>query len=202
MSNLFSRQAFMFSDVTLQKPIHIIGLGFVGSNLFYNLAHTGFQNFMLVDFDEVQEHNLLNQLYLDRDIGQPKVYCVSKNVREAVPEEVSKKLSVISLNAPYKEVREKYFTTHTEDTDTLIVAVDSLEARVEILDYIIENWEEKKTKEKLLIFVNTSGDLLYIGVLRNNLKVVKSMRTTFKRLIETPEDTDEGLCGEKSSYYL
>ena len=53
-------------------PIHIIGAGALGSWVAFILLKMGFNNVHVFDFDEVEEHNVPNQLYREKDIGKKK----------------------------------------------------------------------------------------------------------------------------------
>lgn len=53
--------------------IHIIGCGSVGSTVAENLARAGVESFTLWDFDMVEPHNLANQMFRQKDVGQKKV---------------------------------------------------------------------------------------------------------------------------------
>jgi molybdopterin-synthase adenylyltransferase len=64
--------------------VGIVGLGSVGSMVAESLARMGIQRFVLIDFDEVQEHNLDRLLgATDADIGQGKVYIAERQMRRA-----------------------------------------------------------------------------------------------------------------------
>lgn len=52
--------------------IHIIGCGSVGSTVAENLARCGIKNMTLYDFDNVEAHNIVNQMFIERQIGMPK----------------------------------------------------------------------------------------------------------------------------------
>lgn len=53
--------------------LHIIGCGSVGSTLAENLARCGLTNFTLYDFDRVEQHNIVNQMFRAKDVGRLKV---------------------------------------------------------------------------------------------------------------------------------
>lgn len=53
--------------------IHIIGCGSVGSTVAENLARCGVSNFTLWDFDKVESHNIVNQMFRQQDVGRLKV---------------------------------------------------------------------------------------------------------------------------------
>jgi len=56
-----------------RRPITIIGAGAIGSRIFAALVELGMEKVTIVDFDNVEPHNLANQIFLHRDIGDPKV---------------------------------------------------------------------------------------------------------------------------------
>lgn len=53
--------------------LHIVGCGSVGATLAENLARCGLTNFTLWDFDTVEEHNIVNQIFRRQDVGRLKV---------------------------------------------------------------------------------------------------------------------------------
>ena len=66
--------------------IHIIGCGSVGSTVAELLARYGLTKFSLYDFDEVEPHNIVNQMFVQSDIGKNKVECVAKMITAINPE--------------------------------------------------------------------------------------------------------------------
>ena len=69
------------------KTIAIFGLGGVGGTALEALARTGFQHFVLVDFDKVDSSNINRQiLYLYEDIGKVKVEVAKKRMLAINPE--------------------------------------------------------------------------------------------------------------------
>lgn len=67
------RHKEIFDPRANNHPITIIGAGAVGSRIFATLVELGLTNISVYDFDEVEHHNLANQLYGASDIGSPKV---------------------------------------------------------------------------------------------------------------------------------
>lgn len=53
--------------------IHIVGCGSVGSTLAENLARCGVTKMTLWDFDTVEAHNIVNQMFRQQDVGKLKV---------------------------------------------------------------------------------------------------------------------------------
>ena len=63
----------VFSPHDVKGRIHIIGCGSVGSTIAELLARYGLTNFTLYDFDTVEKKNIVNQMFFDPQVGQPKV---------------------------------------------------------------------------------------------------------------------------------
>ena len=63
----------VFSPHDVKGRIHIIGCGSVGSTIAELLARYGLTNFTLYDFDKVEKKNIVNQMFFDPQVGQPKV---------------------------------------------------------------------------------------------------------------------------------
>lgn len=61
-----------FDPSKVTEKCHIIGCGSIGSNVAELLARYGVTNMILWDFDDVEPHNIANQLYTEEDVGQPK----------------------------------------------------------------------------------------------------------------------------------
>lgn len=66
--------------------IHIIGCGSVGSTIAENLVRCGVTKLTLWDFDTVEEHNIVNQMFRHKDIGRPKVEALKEILCEINPD--------------------------------------------------------------------------------------------------------------------
>jgi hypothetical protein len=62
----------LFDPTKVKEPIHILGCGAIGSTLAIMLTRCGLTNITLWDFDSVQSHNLANQQFVYKHIGQAK----------------------------------------------------------------------------------------------------------------------------------
>lgn len=62
----------------------IAGCG-IGSTLAEAAARTGFEQFILVDADQVETHNLNRQAFTVYDVGEPKVQALAKRIIEINP---------------------------------------------------------------------------------------------------------------------
>ncbi len=89
MSKEFSRQSFLGSKsqaVFEQTTIGIVGLGGGGSHIAQQLAHLGFSNYVIVDPDTVESHNL-NRLVggAAANIGERKIETAARLITGVRP---------------------------------------------------------------------------------------------------------------------
>ena len=68
-----------------QTKVGIAGVGGLGSNCAQLLVRSGFMDFVLVDFDHVENSNLNRQFYFEDQIGQAKVQALAQNLRRINP---------------------------------------------------------------------------------------------------------------------
>lgn len=193
----YSRQAFMFSTQTRNIPIFIIGCGFVGSNLAYTLAKSSFKHLFLIDNDIIQTHNLGNQCFLAKDEGKSKVEGVKNYI------ETNLQLLHYPLVFPHKTTLEELYSKSSTSLLThkkiFILATDNLESRIFFLKEVIENYD-KIDKDTLFVFANTSSEMIYLAFVQNDLNFLKNALAELESL--TLDDITEGICGEKSSFFL
>lgn len=81
-----SKSFEFFNPESCQEDIHIIGCGSVGSTVAELLARFGLTNFNLYDFDVVEEHNLVNQMFTTEDLYHPKAEMVARHLISINPE--------------------------------------------------------------------------------------------------------------------
>lgn len=128
----FSRQNLYFSmlnnnvdknniNIIKDKKILILGLGGIGANVALLLSRSGFNNFILVDCDSVEESNLIRQLpYNEDDIGKLKTECLkSKLSKNNNIDIVNKK--ILNENDIIKEIKKSDFVLCTLDKPSRII---------------------------------------------------------------------------------
>lgn len=98
--------------------VGIVGLGSVGSIIAEILARTGFSNFVLVDFDSVEEKNLDRTIFLREDVGRAKVFAMKDAISRAA---TSPKIDVNCVE--YSICEEKGYNASL-DCDVLFSCVD------------------------------------------------------------------------------
>jgi molybdopterin/thiamine biosynthesis adenylyltransferase len=124
--------------------VTIIGAGGIGAPAALCLAKTGVGNLQIYDYDEVGPENTGPQMYGPTAVGQPKVLALRRFLRQ---------------QAPWTQVEP--FRTRYEgeqlETDVVIAAVDSLEARRVI-------WEgvQKSPSVKLLVDPRMGAEILTV----------------------------------------
>lgn len=109
--------------------ITIVGAGGIGSPLTVQLAKMGFDRIKVFDGDEVDEVNLSSQLYRTKDIGKKKVFALAEIVKDFAD------VDVLTMD--------KRTDGKDMDTNLLILAVDDIDVRKEIVsnakfDYLID----------------------------------------------------------------
>ena len=111
------------------KVIAVFGLGGVGGTALEALARTGFQHFIIIDFDKVDASNLNRQiLYTSKDIGRDKVEAAKERLLAINPD--------IDVKAFKGKAQEFDFN---QKLDFVVDAIDDVEGKLYILQKCKEN---------------------------------------------------------------
>ncbi len=70
----------------LKHPIHIIGVGAIGSTIATMLVRMGVEKLYLYDIDKVEMKNVCNQEYYDSDVGTDKLLALSNTLLQINPQ--------------------------------------------------------------------------------------------------------------------
>lgn len=81
-----SKSYDFFQPEKIDGRVHIIGCGSVGSTVAENLARCGITKMTLWDFDEVEAHNIVNQMFRVQDIHKKKVEALRDILLEINPD--------------------------------------------------------------------------------------------------------------------
>ena len=81
-----SRSDDFFQPDKDDARIHIVGCGSVGSTIAENLARCGVTKMTLWDFDKVEAHNIVNQMFRQQDVGKLKVDALKDILMDINPE--------------------------------------------------------------------------------------------------------------------
>lgn len=120
-----SKSYEFFQPEKITDRIHIVGCGSVGSTIAENLARCGIKKFTLWDFDKVEPHNIVNQMFRQQDIGKTKVEALKEIMTEINPEVELK----IKENGWNGEMMSGY----------IFLAVDNIELRKKIVEQHMDN---------------------------------------------------------------
>lgn len=116
-------------DISRLK-VGIVGLGSVGSTVAEMLARMGLTDFVLIDFDTVEEHNLDRMCGVySKDIGKLKVNVIKRNIKRS---STAEKIKVITKASSL--VKEEAYRSAL-DCDVIFCCADKPRARY-ILNHI------------------------------------------------------------------
>ena len=151
-----------------QETIHIIGCGSVGSTVAENLVRCGITKITLWDFDRVEPHNIVNQMFRQRDIGKMKVEALRDILVEINPD-VADKIELkpdgwkgkmlsgyVFLCVDSIELRRKFVEKHMDSP--YIKAVFDFRTRLEDAQHYAAEWSDSKMKRDLLASMQFSHD--------------------------------------------
>lgn len=140
--------------------IHIVGCGSVGSTIAENLARCGVKRMVLWDFDTVESHNIVNQMFRQQDVGKPKVKALKDILCDINPEIVDtvelkpdgwqgKLMSgYIFLCVDDIELRRKIVEKHMDSP--YVKAVFDFRTLLESAQHYAADWSDYKMKQDLL----------------------------------------------------
>lgn len=89
-----------FDAEEINRQIHVVGVGAIGSTLCENLTRLGVTELYIYDFDTVSAHNITNQMFKETQIGMLKVDAVEEIIKEINPLVTVHKFSS-GLTEPY-----------------------------------------------------------------------------------------------------
>ena len=131
MDEKFSRTEMLIGNDGMDKlrnaKVAVFGLGGVGSYVCEGLARSGLDNFILVDFDKIDESNINRQLIATvNTIGKYKVDLMKERILEINPD------------ANVEVYREFYLADSesdiiTEDLSYAVDCVDTIMAKIAII---------------------------------------------------------------------
>lgn len=155
-----SKSYDFFQPEKFTDRIHIIGCGSVGSTIAELLARYGVTKFTLWDFDVVEPHNLANQMFRQKDIGQPKTEALLNILTEINPEikDFAKLESngwngqqlngFVFLAVDNIDLRRKIVERHIDSP--FIRAVFDVRTRLTDAQHYAADWRDYKSKQALL----------------------------------------------------
>ena len=126
MIDLTRQSDIIPSEKVAATSVCIVGAGAIGSHAAGVLTKMGIQKLRVVDFDDVEEHNIANQGFGLDEIGLTKVGALRDRVKRTTGVEIE------AVNA-------RITSPPTFDQDIVISAVDSMAVRKLLWDGFTEN---------------------------------------------------------------
>lgn len=162
--NLNKSRTFFDPD-KFDANIHIIGCGAVGSTVAENLARLGIKELILWDFDDVEEHNIANQMFFVNQINKSKMDAVEEICKMVNPEISIKKKGIYTdeILSGYLficpdsiKVRRTILETNLGNPNILGV----FEGRMRLTDaqHFASDWSTLDKKRALLNTMNFTDD--------------------------------------------
>lgn len=149
-----------FRPDDVKERIHIIGCGAVGSTIAELLARAGLTKFTLYDFDQVESHNIANQMFIAEDIGKPKVEAL-KNLIVRINPDAEKEVRIqpegytgqrlsgyVFLAVDNIDLRREL--CEKEKTNRYIKAVFDIRIRLEDAQHYAADWKNAEMVENLI----------------------------------------------------
>lgn len=140
--------------------IHIIGCGSVGSTVAENLVRCGVTNLVLWDFDRVEAHNIVNQMFRQQDVGNLKCEAL-KDILSDINPEVANTVDVkpegwngkllsgyLFLCVDSIELRREIVEKHMNST--FVKAVFDFRTSLESAQHYAADWADYDMKTNLL----------------------------------------------------
>lgn len=150
------------------SKIHIVGCGSVGSTIAENLARCGVKNMVLWDFDKVEAHNIVNQMFRQQDIGKYKVEALRDILCDINPElkeyiglmpngwDGNLLSGYIFLCVDNIELRKQIVERHFDSP--FVKAVFDFRTLLESAQHYAADWSNYKMKKDLLQSMQFSHD--------------------------------------------
>lgn len=159
-----SKSREFFDPSKVQDCIHIVGCGSVGSTIVENLARCGITKMCLWDFDDVEPHNIHNQMFTDDQIGENKAEALKELVLRINPEaepDIEVKTDgwngellsgYVFLCVDNIELRKKIVDTHMYSA--FVKAMFDVRTGLTNAQHYATDWSNYKTKKNFVASMN------------------------------------------------
>lgn len=163
-----SKSYDFFQPEKHKDRIHIIGCGSVGSTIAENLARAGVTKFTLWDFDTVEPKNIANQMFIQSDVGLPKVEALTRilcDINPDVKDEIKtmpegwngQKLSgYVFLCVDNIDLRREIVEKHFDNI--FVKAMFDVRTRLTDAQHYAADWSDHRQKKNFLASMNFSHE--------------------------------------------
>lgn len=160
----------------LKYPIHVIGVGAIGSTIATMLARMGVQELHLYDIDDVEMKNVCNQEYFDHQVGTPKLEAITETLIKINPD-----INIKIHPAGWKK--------GTRLSGYVFLCVDSIDLRREIVE---DNLINKYVKAMFDFRMRLTDAQHYAARFKDLDYLLKTMQFTHE---EAKAETPVSACG-------
>lgn len=190
--NLTKSYDFFKPDM-LRERIHIIGCGSVGSVVAENLARFGITKISLYDFDRVEAHNIVNQMFTQEDVGKLKVQAVAELLEKINPEiksdlkvfdkgYIGQRLSGhVFLCVDNIELRRQI--AEACKGNTFVKGMYDFRTRLTDAQHYAANWSDPKMVEDFIATMQFSHDEAMAETPMSACRVTLSVATTIRMIV-------------------
>ena len=173
----FLRQRDLISTQKLkQSAVTVIGVGAIGRQVAIQLASLGVMKIQLIDFDNVELHNVTNQGYRMSDVGHSKVSATTAAIAEIDPG-----IEVDTIADRFR-VRQSI-------NDVVICCVDSITSRSAM-------WNHLKSRTEFWADARMLGEVMRILTASD----AKS-RIAYEQTLFAQSEAQVGTCTSRSTIY-
>ena len=176
-SDRFLRQRDLVStELLAQTPVSVIGVGAIGRQVALQMAALGVKQIQLIDFDEVEMHNVTSQGYRMQDVGKSKVDSTASAIGE-----IDGSIKV--------ETVEDRFRIRQSLHGVVFCCVDSITSRTAI-------WNHLKTRTEFWTDGRMLGEVMRILTAWDS-----ESRKRYEQSLFAPSEAQTGSCTSRSTIY-
>lgn len=173
-----SKHIDFFNPNDVDAPIHIIGVGAMGSWIAHHLVRLGVTELVIYDFDTVDEYNITNQLFKREHIGKPKTDMLIEELKTINPS--------IKVKVYDKGYVKQMLSGH------VFLAVDNIELRQQIVNNNLYNNDIKSMYDCRMRLTDAQSYACDWSTMDNRKKFLATMDFTEE---EATEATPVSACG-------
>ena len=173
----FLRQSALVStELLATTPVSIIGVGAIGRQVALQLAALGVMQIQLIDFDEVESHNVTSQGFYELDVGKSKVDCTAFSIAK-----IDDAINVATV--------EDRFRIRQSLNPVVFCCVDSITCRTAI-------WRHLKTRTVFWADGRMLGEVMRILTATDS-----ESRESYERTLFAASEAQTGSCTSRSTIY-
>lgn len=186
-----SKSYEFFKPEMLKGKVHIIGCGSVGSTVAENLARFGVTDFVLYDFDKVEEHNIVNQMFTSEDVGRLKTEATADYILKINPDlniklmndgwDGQKLAGYVFLCCDGIELRRRI--AEENKNNTYIKGMFDFRTRLTDAQHYAADWSKRDSIDNFLATMNFSHEEAQEETPMSACRVALSVATTIRMVV-------------------